>query len=99
MNIVIFEARQFQDRWAHVGVVGPGGIHAKVLNAGAHVTNPRGGDLVLDVAVIPGKAVVGPCRNEGARARRGASRWWISTGCEEEPVRIGERREGWRPER
>ena len=95
--VVVPEAEQRQHRRPVVGVVGPHAVVVtEVLDPRADIAGPCGRDLVLDVAVVPGEARVRPRRNEGTF---GLSRAVPAAGREEEPVRIGERRECRRPER
>src|SRR4029077_8292704 len=65
------------------------------LHPRADVADPGGGDLVLDVAVVPGEALGGTRRDERARRRRRA---YAPGRREEEPVRIREQRQGRGPE-
>src|SRR5713101_3495912 len=100
MDIVILQADQFQYGRAHISVIRPGGaINSTLVNPLADVTHPGRGDLVLNIAVVPGEALTCPRRNGGARGRRRASRRGSPRGSKEEPVRVSERREGGRAER
>ena len=85
------------DRRPHICVIRPGSvIKPKTLDTLADVTYPGRGDLVLNITAVPGEALTRSRRNKCARRLRLAHR---SARREEEPIRVGEGREGRRAER
>src|SRR4030095_9091339 len=81
--------------WTHIGVIRPSrGVDSISVDALTDIANPRRCDFVLNVAVVPGEALAGAPRNEGAVRRLNAD---AAAGSKKEPVRIGEGSESWSP--
>src|SRR5712671_4448730 len=66
-------------------------VNAVVINTGPNVTGPGGSNFILDITMVPRKALRSTRGNERAVALGHAD---SAAGGEEEPRRIGKRREG-----
>src|SRR5713226_9691320 len=90
--VVVCEADECENSRAEVGMVGPDVVdNPYVPYAWADVANTCCGYLLLDIAVVPRKALSRPRRDRRAAGRRRAG---AASRCEEEPVRVAEEREG-----
>src|SRR5436305_1417135 len=73
MAVVVLQADQGQHRRAEIGVIRPGLVGSRALvDSRSDHADPGGGDLVLDVAMVPGEALARPRRDERAWRPRGA---------------------------
>src|SRR2546425_11270466 len=98
MGIVILESDQCKDRWSYIRVIGPSrAVYSSLVNTGTNHTNPSGSDLVLNIAMVPGKALVAAGGDERTRgwgcaesgcccprniAARREEPIWVSKWCE-----------------
>src|SRR5438093_12478089 len=95
MGIVILESDQCKDRWSYIRVIGPSrAVYSSLVNTGTNHTNPSGSDLVLNIAMVPGKALVGAGGDERTRGGGCAGSGWCSAARREEPIWFSKRCEG-----
>src|SRR5882757_4828623 len=95
MLVIVLQAHERHRRGTDVGVIRPGhAVQAGLIDPRPRHSEPDGGDLRLQVSVVPGKAW-GLRNAGGSRGSAGAA----SRRAGDKVVGVGEKGEAWGPER